>query len=103
MHQPDIEVEITYLSAQEGGKNLPVRSGYRPQFYYDGHNWDAVHEYPDVEIVYPGQTVRALLSFLSPDAHVGKLYPGKSFQIREGHHVVAYGTIIQIFHLERSV
>jgi translation elongation factor EF-Tu-like GTPase len=99
---PDIAVEITYLSVEDGGKKLPVSSGYRPQFYYDGHDWDAIHEYPDVNLVYPGQTARALLSFLSPDAHVGKLYVGKEFQIREGQHVVAQGKVIQILHLEES-
>ena len=38
----DIEAEITFLTSEEGGKKLPVFSGYRPQFYYDGHDWDAV-------------------------------------------------------------
>jgi translation elongation factor EF-Tu-like GTPase len=79
-----IEAEIRFLGTEEGGKKKPARSGYRPQFHYEGHDWDAVHEYPDVDQAAPGQTVRALLSFLSPEEHRGRVHPGMSFEIREG-------------------
>jgi elongation factor Tu len=73
---PDIEAEITFVPADEGGRFKPAFSGYRPQFYYDAHDWDADQEYPDVESVLPGQTVRTFLRFLSPDAHVGRILSG---------------------------
>ena len=98
----DIEAEITFLKTQEGGRKTPAFSGYRPQFYYDGHDWDAVQEYIGVSEVYPGQTVTAELAFLSPQCHVGKLYPGKEFLVREGQRVVARGKITKILNLEKS-
>jgi hypothetical protein len=52
--------------------------------------------------VYPGQTVTAHLSFLSPQCHVGKLYPGKEFLIREGQRVVGRGKVTKILDLEKS-
>lgn len=55
----DIEVEITFLPTEAGGRKGPAFSGYRPQFYYDGHDWDAHQIYPDVEQASPGDTVRA--------------------------------------------
>ena len=99
---PDIEAEITFVPTEEGGRSSPVFSGYRPQFFYDGHDWDADQEYPDVESVLPGQTVRALLRFISPDSHIGRLHPGTEFQVREGSRVVARGRVTKILHLEES-
>lgn len=98
----DIEAEITFLTTEEGGRKIPAFSGYRPQFYYDGHDWDAVQEYLGVSEVYPGQAVTAELAFLSPQCHVGKLYLGKEFLVREGQRVVARGKITKILNLEKS-
>jgi translation elongation factor EF-Tu-like GTPase len=101
-YPPDIEAEITFVPTEQGGRKTLAFSGYRPQFYYDEHDWDAEHEYPDVESVAPGQTVRALLRFLSPEMHVGRMHPGTEFQVREGARVVAHGRVTKILHLEKS-
>ena len=98
----DIEAEIAFVPADQGGRLTPAFSGYRPQFYYDDHDWDADQEYPDVESVLPGQTVRALLRFISPDMHLGRLHPGMEFQVREGTRVVARGRVTKILHLAES-
>lgn len=101
-YPPDIEAEIAFVPTERGGRKTPAFSGYRPQFYYDGHDWDADQEYPDVGSALPGQTVRALLRFASPDVHVGRVYPGLEFQIREGARIVARGRVTKILHLEES-
>src|SRR5437879_9750418 len=101
-YPPDIEAEVTFVPTEQGGRKTPAFSGYRPQFYYDEHDWDADQEYPDVESVLPGQTVRALLRFASPDMHVGRIRPGMEFHIREGAQVVARGKVTKILHLEES-
>ncbi|MBI3207021.1 MAG: elongation factor Tu [Myxococcales bacterium] len=98
----DIEVELTLLPTEHGGRHQPVFTGYRPQFYYSGHDWDAPHEYPDVAQVNPGDTVRAFLAFLSPQEHVGHVKPGMAFLLREGQRVVGYGSVLRIIDLERS-
>ena len=99
---PDIEAEITFVPTELGGRKTPAFSGYRPQFYYDGTDWDAEQEYPDVESVLPGQTVRALLRFFRPEAHVGRVHVGLEFEVREGSRVVARGRVTKILHLEKS-
>lgn len=96
----DIEAELTFIPPDEGGRSMPAKSGYRPQFFYDGHDWDAQHDYGDVEEVAPGETVQAKLTFLSPQRHVGKLFPGKEFLLREGQRVVGHGTVTRILNLE---
>jgi elongation factor Tu len=98
----DIEAEITYLTTEEGGRRKPAFTGYRPQFYYDGRDWDAIHTYPDVELVMPGQTARAYLSFLSPECHIGRLHTGKEFLIREGQRVIARGRVTKVIDLAAS-
>jgi len=98
----DVEVEITYLPTEHGGPSCPLVSGYRPQFYYDGHDWVAQHSYIDREQVQPGDTVRAYLTFLSPQDHVGRLEIGTPFLIREGQRTVGYGRVLRIVDLEQS-
>lgn len=98
----DAEAILTFLPTEDGGRSGPVFSDYRPQFYYDGHDRDASHTYPDVESVKPGETVRVILSFLSPDQHVGKLNIGTPFLIREGRTIVGYGAITKLVELEES-
>ena len=98
----DLEVQIEFLPTEHGGRTGDARSGYRPQLYYDGHDWDAVHEYPDVESVPPGAHARAYLCCLSPEFHVGKLVPGKPVLFREGQRAVAFGTVVRVLDLPLS-
>ncbi len=98
----DIEAELTLLPTEHGGRHLPVSSGYRPQFYYSGHDWDAVHTYVDVTEARPGDTVTVRLSFLSPEAHAGRIFAGMPFLVREGNRVVGYGRVTRILDLEAA-
>ncbi len=99
---PDAEATVTFLATEQGGKARPVRTDYRPQFFYNGHDWDAVHEYPDQEWVYPGQTAGVLLRFLSPQEHLGRVVAGLEFAVREGARTVAHGVITKVLALELS-
>jgi translation elongation factor EF-Tu-like GTPase len=98
----DAEAEITFLPTEHGGRISFVRSDYRGQFYYDGHDWDAIQSYPEAAEVRPGETAKAYLTFISPDLHVGRLEPGKMFLVREGNRVVGYGKITRLLDLEAS-
>lgn len=103
----DVKAEITLIPTQENGRRMQTCSGWRPQFHYpeqeEYEDWDTVFLTDDtVEWVYPGQTVAAYLSFPSPQHHVGKLYPGKEFLLREGRRVVAKGRVLEVLALEES-
>ena len=98
----DIEANIYFLTTDEGGRHSGVFDGYRPQFYYDGYDWDAFHEYPDGRYVNPGETARVYLSFLRPHVHVGKVYEGMEFLIREGSRTVGKGQVVKIIDLLES-
>lgn len=100
-----IEAEIYFLRAEEGGRNHPVFQGYRPQFYYDDRDWIAECRFPEIDElgqVNLGDTVQVSVWFMSPHAHVGKLYPGKEFLLREGSRTVARGTVTKLVTLEKA-
>jgi translation elongation factor EF-Tu-like GTPase len=97
----DVEAQIVFLPADQGGRTTPVRSGYRGQFFYDEHDWDAMYQFPS-EWVSPGETVPARLWLLSPHSHRGRLHPGKTFLVREGNRVVGRGQITSIVGLDKA-
>jgi elongation factor Tu len=102
MRSRDIEVEIYYLPPEHGGRQTPAFTGYRPQFYYRGCDWDAQHEYPDSDPVLPGESVRAYIEFFSPAQHLGKVVEGMPFLLREGNRTVGYGSVLKVIDLPES-
>lgn len=98
----DIEAQIVFLPTEHGGRKSAAITGYRGQFYYDGADWDAPHEYPDVPQVDPGEKVRAYLSFVSPAKHWGRIYVGMPFLVREGNRAIGFGAVTEIVDLESS-
>ncbi|WP_193369568.1 elongation factor Tu [Pelagibius marinus] len=95
---PDIEAEIRFLPTEEGGKNIPCRSGYFPNhdFGLPGSLNDARHSFPDVEEVRPGDTVRSEMTFLAPELQRGRLYEGFDFTVQEGNWIVGYGRVTKV-------
>ena len=98
----DIEVEIEFLHHEFGGRKTPAFTGYRPQFFYNGNNWDAVHEYIGTNKVEPGERVKAYLAFMSPHEHEGNVYPSMPFIIREGNRTIGFGSVLKIIDLPKS-
>lgn len=98
----DIEVEVTLLPTEHGGRQTPARSGYRPQFYYAGEDFDGQYRFLDCNEVKPGETARAELAFLSPGLHVGRVYPGMVYLLREGNRVLGYGRVLRLLGLEQA-
>jgi translation elongation factor EF-Tu-like GTPase len=100
----DIEAEISFLSSEEGGRTKPAYTGFRPPIYYDDPEmgWDAMYDWGTEEPIQPGATVHARISFLSSEAHRGRLYPGKEFELREGSRVVGRGRVTRLLELENE-
>ncbi len=98
----DIEVDIRYLTSEEGGRKTPVCNGYRGQFFYDGQDWDGFQYFPDLPydaMVELGTTVRALVRFQLDrweNIHSKKITVGMPFQIREGNKTVGCGTVTKV-------
>ncbi len=98
MIKKHIEVEFWLLPTEHGGRKTAIASGYRPQFYYDGCDWDAQYELVDGYVA-PGSKSIAYLTFMTPEAHVGKVHTGLPFLIREGNRVIGYGIVSKLVEL----
>ena len=98
-HPPDLEARITYLATEQGGRRLPIFSGYRPNhdFGLPEELNDGMHEYPDRSSVLPGEDARALLWLLVPERNIGRLYVGMKFTVQEGSRIVGHGEVLAIF------
>ncbi len=89
----EFETEIYVLAKEEGGRHTPFFTGYRPQFYIRTTDVTGEVTLPTgVEMVMPGDTVKAKVKLIVPVA----LEEGLRFAIREGGHTVGAGVITKI-------
>ncbi len=89
----EFETEIYVLAKEEGGRHTPFFTGYRPQFYIRTTDVTGEVTLPQgVEMVMPGDTVKATVKLIVPVA----LEEGLRFAIREGGHTVGAGVITKI-------
>jgi translation elongation factor EF-Tu-like GTPase len=97
MRTPDVEAEITMLSAEEGGRSVPAYSGYRPNHKVrDDLLTSGTHQYFDCDEVLPGQTVRGTITFIKPEAYPHCLWVGRVISVQEGGWVVGRARITRI-------
>ena len=87
------EAKVYILSFNEGGRKQPIKSSYKPQFFFRTANITGAILLDDTnEFVLPGTTVkfRVNLESLCP------LNVGLRFAIREGHKTIGAGTILKL-------
>jgi elongation factor Tu len=84
---------IYALTKEEGGRQKPFFTGYRPQFYFRTTDiTGAVELTAGKEMVMPGENTEILVELIHPIA----MDVGLGFTIREGSRTVASGKIIDI-------
>ncbi len=89
----EFETEIYVLTKEEGGRHTPFFKGYRPQFYIRTTDVTGEVELPQtVEMVMPGDTIKATVKLIAPVA----LEEKQKFAIREGGHTVGAGVATKI-------
>lgn len=94
---PDVEAEITLLPTDQGGRQGPARSGYRPAHKVkEDYLTTGVHNYFDCDEVFPGQTVRGTIAFITPEVYPHCLWVGREIDIQEGSRVVGRARITKI-------
>jgi translation elongation factor EF-Tu-like GTPase len=99
---PDFLAILKYHTSEEGGRRTPAKSGYRPQVKFDFEQMQTSGQqvFIDKEWVYPGDTVKAEITMVSPMIFTGRLVEGMVFQFREGARVIGTGHIIEILNPE---
>ncbi|WP_294276487.1 hypothetical protein [uncultured Chryseobacterium sp.] len=90
--------QLSFAPESEGGRSTPVSSGYRPtiQFPPQQEMITCVQNYPDTDLVFPGDTVQAEIALLNADEILGNLYEGQDFDFFEGPDLMGHGTITRI-------
>jgi len=84
------KAEIYALTPEEGGRDNPFFSGYKPQFYFRTTDVTGTITLPEgVQMVMPGDNVSIMVELGKPIA----MEPQLRFAIREGRVTVGAGTI----------
>jgi elongation factor Tu len=87
------ECEVYVLTKAEGGRHTPFLKGYRPQFYFRTTDvTGAMHLAEGVEMVMPGDNIKAVVELINPIA----MEEGLRFAIREGGKTVGEGIVTRI-------
>jgi elongation factor Tu len=81
------------LTADEGGRQKPFRTGYRPQFYFRTTDVTGSLTLPEgVLMVMPGDNVEISAELITPIA----MEQGLRFAIREGGHTIGSGVVAKV-------
>lgn len=82
----DFIAQLQYRTTQEGGRNTPAFSKYRPQIKFDFDEMQTSGEqtFIDKDVVYPGEEVKAVIRILAVIYFKGRLAEGMLFEFREG-------------------
>ena len=94
----DIEAQIHFLSTMEGGGPGPYLSRLTTthDFGIEGTLFDALHIFPDVAEVRPGDRVRSQMSLLAPEFQGDRLHEGFTFTVQEGRRITGRGRVTKI-------
>lgn len=86
---------IAFVPTEAGGRKTAVSTGYRPQFYFQGEDFDCRVAIATGEWISPGGSspVEITLSTFASDATAGQLNCGTVFELHEGAKIVAGGVI----------
>ena len=94
----DFIAHLIYNTFDEGGRSSPAKSGYRPhiKFDFDEVLTSGSQIFIDKEWVFPGETVDAEITILSPQLFENKLFKGLEFKFMEGSNLIGIGKILDI-------
>lgn len=89
---------LTFLSEADGGRKTPISDGHRVSFEFPFYNGRliAILQFTEVEMVFPGDSVKAEISLPDFDSVDGKLYGGLDFEVFETDLLVGSGVITEM-------
>lgn len=82
----DFIAQLHYRTTQEGGRETPAFSKYRPQIKFDFDEMQTSGEqtFIDKDTVYPGEEVKAVIRIAGVLYFKGRLAEGMLVEFREG-------------------
>jgi hypothetical protein len=96
--EADFIATVTFLLTEQGGRQTPAFSGYRPQvkFEFSEMQTSGQQTFIDRRIVYPGDTVEAEIRIIAVGHFAGQLNEKMKFELREGSRIIGIGQIKHI-------
>jgi len=94
----DFTAILKYRTFDEGGRSTPAKSGYRPELSFDFEKITTSGRqiFLGTEWVFPGESIEAEITMLSPQFYEKKLYKGLEFKFKEGSKIIGTGEILKI-------
>lgn len=96
--EADFIAILSYLTTEQGGRQTPAFSSYRPQVKFDFSEVQTSGQqtFIDRKIVYPGDTVEAEIRIISVEHFAGQLKEKMKFDFREGPRIIGRGQIKRV-------
>jgi translation elongation factor EF-Tu-like GTPase len=96
--KPDFIALVTYLLPEDGGRQWPVHSGYKPLIKFDGNPLTTYAEntFYDRAEVHPGITAEANITLDLSDLFTNNLSEGQTFNLFQQKQHIGTGIITKI-------
>jgi|GEM_PF-2767423 len=96
----DVEFSFYLLKTEEGGRQSPVKNGYRPDICnldhdWGEHLWGSVKEFSQ-EWIQLGDLVQVKVRFHTPEVQYGRYYIGKQVHFQEGGRIIGKAYVTKI-------
>lgn len=102
MFNPEIDVELTLLSSDEGGRRGPIFGEYRGVFSASSNEGYSMRFLlPDGCSFSPGETLTLAVQFYFPEQALPAFSLGTEFAMLEGR-VVGYGRVAKVYRPQAS-
>jgi elongation factor Tu len=91
-----ISAKVYLLSTDEGGRKLPIGTGYRPAIYFGKKQTDGILSFHRDEKPTLGSEYTVTIGLIHPE-YLGKaLKKGAVFDLKEGSKIIARGTVLDV-------
>lgn len=100
--KPDFIATVTYFLPDEGGRDWPVHSGYRPVIRFADYSTLILAEnvFTDREDLSPGDSTEANITINAAEMFCNALYEGQHFEIYEPPKLIGYGIINKVMNVD---
>jgi translation elongation factor EF-Tu-like GTPase len=105
VEQPDlieVRASIKLLSANKGGRQTAIQSGYRPDHVFEYKDGKILQAYmgdirlDDGQVLHPGEHGEVTVRFLFREVLVALLKPGRKWWIHEGSKMIGEAEVIEV-------
>ena len=91
-----VSAQVYLLRRDEGGRKLPIKTGYRSTIYFGQQQIDGIVSFQSEAKPVLGEEYVVTIRLINPERLGGALKKDAIFDWREGAKVVARGTVLDV-------